>query len=585
MSIQAAHKLRMKLDALAYAARVFEALDSPISLSCALLIKHKEYRQLAEKRIDPRDYLDPFTFFLDYQSVKLLSKYPFMDTGINTEEVARKKFYETEESCRRTNHRWRLRSDGHHFSAQLERVISRAQSKIASILGDVPSFEQLDFAFGPGAAYGVRKETSVFNKVSAALECTYVFADYLPEFLGEFPGWISSDSAEVRLIPGSQLAFVPKDARTDRPICIEPLLNGLYQKGIGSYIGDRLRKFGIDLGNQGVNQKLASVAGCSGLSTIDFTSASDTISYSTVMNLLPWDWFCLLEAGRCPRFEDSGTWKSFQKFSSMGNAYTFELETLIFYALACASAEELGVPFKTGQTLSVYGDDVIIPEAVYDLFSEVTVACGFAINHEKSFRKGVFFESCGHDYFLGTFVRPFLLKQRINTLLPAFYGSNILRRICDRLPSGKASRKYPWSSDQEDSRQAVARRLDGVRSWVIGHIPAPYRCMGPEGYGDGHIIAPLDEAMTSRPSRVSRHSSWDGWHFQSYSEVASLVSLDSYPSAYALYFTMRRNSNSLFGAPITLRNGDGYTVRGRSKLRRLRLFCHSEWMTSERRQL
>ena len=582
MSIQAACKSRMRLDALSYASRLWEALDTPTSLSCHILLREGEYEQLVRKVVDSSHYEDPYSFFLDYQAVKLLSKYPYLDTKIDREAVARSKFYEAEESCRLTNLRFRARSDlGCLFSTQLERVISRAQSLISSILGQVPSYERLDFAFGPGAAYGVRGETSVFNKVEAPLECTYVFADCLPDFLGEFPGWVRTDSAEIRLVPGSQLAFVPKDAKTDRPICIEPLLNGMFQKGIGSYIRDRLRKFGIDLSDQGINQKLASIAHRTGLATVDFSSASDTISYRTVMDLLPIDWFNLLDAGRSPRFLDGSVWRNFQKFSSMGNAYTFELETLLFYALACASCEELGVPYKTGISLSVYGDDVIIPVSVYDLFSEVTIACGFAINSEKSFREGAFFESCGHDYFNGTFVRPFLLKQRLNKLLPAFYAANTLSRIISRLPATEnvfLTRKAP-------SQEAVARRLIGVRSWVIGCIPKHLRCLGPEGYGDGHIVAPLDEAMTSSVSRVSRHSSWDGWMFQSYAEVAVKISLDSYPIAYALYFTMRRSSNSLLGEPIALRNGDGYTVRGRSRLRKLRLFCSSEWMTQERRLL
>lgn len=585
MSIQAAHKSSIRLDALSYASRVWEALDTPTSLSCFILSKYGEYRQLVEKRISPTDYLDSRSFFLDYQAVKLLSKYPYLDTGINCEAVARSKFHEAEQMCLRTNVRWRMRADGHPFSDRLERVISRAQSKIASILRDVPDWEHIDFAFGPGAAYGVRRETSVFNKVSATLECTYVFADYVSDFISEFPGWVRTDTVPVALVAGSQLAFVPKDARTHRPICIEPLLNGLYQKGFGSLIRDRLRTFGIDLSNQGTNQKLASLAGQLGLSTVDFSSASDTISYHLVMDLLPWEWFIALDAARSPRYEDNGRWSSFQKFTSMGNAYTFELETLIFYALACACAEEEGIPYRTNRDICVYGDDVIIPEVIYDLFSEVTVACGFAINHEKSFRSGNFFESCGHDYFLGTFVRPFLLKQRLNKLLPAFYGANTLRRISSRVPVSGSFSEGLFIKDEEASRQALLRRLDDVHRWVISRIPKHLRCLGPEGYGDGHIVAPLDEAMTSRESRVTRHSSWDGWNFQSYAEVSELISLDSYPSAYALYFTMRRNSVSLFGDPVHLRNGDGYTVRGRCKLRRLRLFCNSEWNLLERRNV
>lgn len=579
MSIQVARRLRMKLDALSYAQRVWEAMDTATSLSCYILARNGEMSQLVRKSVRALDYLDPFDFYRDYQSVKLLSKYPFLETGIDTEEVARLKFKESEDACLRTNVRWRMReNNGWLFNPRVERVITLAQRKISSILGDVPSLEQVDFGFGPGAAYGVRKETSVFNKVSAPLECTYVFADKAPEFLSEFPGWIPPGTATINLVQGNQLAFVPKDAKTDRPICIEPLLNGMYQKGFGSYIRDRLRKFGINLRDQGVNQKLASTAHIDGLATVDFSSASDTISYRIVLDLLPWDWFEALDVARSPCYEDGKEWKTFQKFSSMGNAYTFELETLIFYALACACCEEQGVNFETGRNLSVYGDDVIIPRSVYDLFSEVGVACGFAINHEKSFHEGPFYESCGHDYFNGTFVRPFLLKKRINTLLPAFYAANTLKRLASRLEKARIeSMGCLLFKRRLAAYHDVARRLGEIHRWVVCRIPDRLRVLGPEGYGDGHLVSALDAAVTSPVSKVSRHSSWDGWWYQSYADVAVVISLDSYPAAYALYFTMRRKSNSLFGEPITLRNGDGYTVRGHTVLQRSRQFCHSEW--------
>lgn len=570
MSIQAASKVRMNLDALTYAQDLWESLDTPISLSCSIISRYKEYDQLIRKSIDPLDYQDEISFFKDYQSVKLLSKYPYLETGIDTKKVAYEKFISAEDQCRRTNVRWRLRENGYHFDNRVESVISRAQRKISLILSDVPTYDRLDFAFGPGAAYGVRGETSVFNKVTCALECTYALADYLPEFLGEFPGWITQASEEVRLIPGNQLAFVPKDAKTDRPICIEPLLNGLYQKGFGSWIRRRLLSFGIDLRDQSTNQKLAQRAFSEALSTIDFASASDTIAYRVVLDLLPFPWFEALDCARSPNFEFEGKWTSFQKFTSMGNAYTFELETLIFYAIACACCEELGIEYRTGENLSVYGDDVIIPNSAYDLFSEVTIACGFTINHEKSFREGPFFESCGCDYFLGTPVRPYLLKKRINTLLPSFYAANTIQRIRRRLL--QIAHKQ---GEAEGPSMVTDMRLKDTYHRIVSKIPSHLRVLGPEGYGDGHLICSLDSAMTSK--HVSRHAFFDAWRFLSYAEVSIRVKLPSYPSAYALYFTMQRVNFSFTEIPSPPSNGEGYTVRGRTRIQRQKQFCPSIW--------
>lgn len=575
MSIQAAHKVRINLDALTYAQKLWEALDTPVSLSCYLMLKHGEHKQLVGHSISASSYVDPHSLFLDYQAVKLLSKYPFLDTGIDTSAVALEKFEWAEAKCRETNSRFRVRSTGQPFGDRVERVLSNASRKIASILGRVPSLEQLDFSFGPGAAYGVRGETSVFNKVTGTLECSYAFIDKLQEFLEEFPGWVPPGIHDVSVIPGSQLTFVPKDAKTDRPICIEPLLNGLYQKGIGSYLRKRLRSHGIDLDDQGVNQRLASVAHRDRLATVDFTSASDTIAYWTVMDLLPIDWFETLDVARCPRYELNGVWRNFQKFTSMGNAYTFELETLIFYALAYACCVEVGEQPRTGVNLSVYGDDVIIPQSAFDLYSEVTEICGFALNKEKSFSDGLFFESCGQDFFDGTLVRPFLIKKRLNKLLPAFYAANTITRLQKRLP--------PTCKGHNGLRE----RLADVYAWVVGRIPGHLRVLGPEGFGDGHLIAEIDAAATSRPTRLTRHRHFDAWVFTTYVEQAVKVSLPDYPIAYALYNTRASKERD---DPATYRsrerqvqvlehvdNGSGYTVRGKTKLRKTRVFCHSVW--------
>lgn len=582
MSIRARGRPGIRLNALDYASRFFEALDTPVSLGCALRLKYGEHAQLVQMSIRPEDYRTTHDFQIDYQAVKLLSKYPFLDTGIDREAVALQKFRDAEALCKETNQRFRDREHGHLLGDRVERVLSYAQRKISLILGSLPSLEQMHFSFGPGAAYGVRGDTSVFNKVTSTLECTYAFADKLQEFLEEFPGWIPEGTATVRLVPGSQLTFVPKDAKTDRPICIEPLLNGLYQKGFGSWIRKRLRSFGVNLDDQGVNQKLAKLAIDRKLATVDFASASDTVSYRLVMDLLPIDWFEALDVARCPRFEYQGCWENFHKFTSMGNAYTFELETLIFYALACGCCEELGLEYRTGENLSVYGDDVIIPQDAFHLFQEVTVACGFKLNIEKSFSNGVFFESCGHDYFLGQLVRPILIKRQLNTLTAAFYAANTVRRFIGRLASA-----YSAPRNAGPSSDTVIRRLHGVHSWVVGRIPKSHRLLGPEGYGDGHLITEIDEASPRR----ARHG-WCGWLFRTYTERSVKVRKESWPTAYALYFVrdvlteasrprsrreLMPHGRMLVDIPEPLDNGSGYSIRGRVVLRRSEVFCHN-WL-------
>jgi hypothetical protein len=551
-SRSAGSKSRMRLDALKFAHKLWEALDTPLSLGLHLRAKHKCFADLVAVDPNPRDYLNPEDFYLDYQASKLLSQYPFLDTGTDLELAGVKKFLEAEVACRKTNERFRSRMEGVVATPRVEQVLLLAQRKIAFILGDVPSLDRLDFSFGPGANFGVRGDTSVLDKVNATLECTYAFSSIVGEFLAEFPGWINTQLVDVSLVRGSELTFVPKNAKTHRPICIEPLLNGLYQKGVGSYIRDRLSRHGVKLRDQTINQRLAKAAFYSDLSTVDFSSASDTIAYGLVMDLLPVDWFEFLEVARSPNFCYKGNWYPFEKFTSMGNAYTFELETLIFYAIASAVCEVEGIPFETGETLHVYGDDVVIPRGAFDLYAEVVEYCGFTLNLQKTFREGVFYESCGCDYFQGWNVRPYRLKRRINQPLEAIYAANTVRRIALRL----------CLLGGEAKAQSVLR----IYPWVVAEIPEKYRHLGPEGHGDGHLIANLDEATPRRDRR------FDGWRYRTVVKVPRRKPAQEVPSGFALYGTRLCSNSPSDGLPF-----DGYVyLRGGERLSVVVPFCH-EW--------
>ena len=529
---------------------LYEAIDTPVSLGCYLRMKYHEERQLAEMEIDARRYLDAGDFYRDYQAISYLKKYEGLKTGINTREVAYKKFLECEKSCFETNARFRNLWAGRVESAGVASILHVMQRKVSKILGPCPTLEQLDFRFGPGANYGVRKETSVYNKIVADLECTHVMIDKLQEFLEEFPGWIPEGIHTVKVVQGSQLDFVPKNAKTDRPICIEPLLNGLMQKGIGSCMRKRLSLFGVDLNDQTLNQRLAQKAYTDQLATVDFSSASDMIAYNLVMDLLPIDWFELLDTCRSPRYEDSGVWRNFHKFSSMGNAYTFELESLIFFVCATSVCEALGIPWSS-DNVGVYGDDVILPRAAFALFSEVVSFLGFKINESKTFVDGPFFESCGTDYFQGHTVRPFQQKDRLKTFHRLFYVANTLKRIETR-----------WRDVQPIGPDSLSRLRD-LYVRVVRGIPHNVRCVGPEGYGDGHLIGDRD-ANQHHPDG----NGWCGYWFKSFVERPIPVTLEDWPLGYATYH-----------AGISDRASRGYSVRGRTRYSMAKMFCHFQWQT------
>jgi hypothetical protein len=313
------------------------------------------------------------------------------------------------------------------------------------------------------------------------------------------------------------------------------------------------------------------------LCTIDFSSASDLIAYLLVMDLLPFEWFEFLDVARCPSYSFDGNWYDFHKFTSMGNAYTFELETLILFAFAVSACETAGVPYSIGENLHVYGDDVIIPRGAYDLFQEICNYAGFSINLEKTFTSGLFRESCGHDYFDGSFVRPFQLKKDIRTVEDAYYVANEVLRTRGKLAAIARSQQVPVAGN---TAWPAYRKLGDVHSWVLGTIPRKLRHLGPEGHGDGHLVC---DFSTACPPRAGRQ--WDGWRYRSVTRPPLKIEFEPdsiWNPAYPLYYA-GSGTGSLRGPMVTWDlpdppdNGSGYTVRNKVGRRVANLICFGTW--------
>jgi hypothetical protein len=239
----------------------------------------------------------------------------------------------------------------------------------------------------------------------------------------------------LRKVYGNKVAYVPKDSKTLRCIACEPMVNSYYQNGLGSIMVDRLAKksASLDLRSQERNRVFARIGSNTGsFATIDLSSASDTISLGVARLLLPKEWYSLFKFLRSPRFLDRGKWVKANKLSSMGNGYTFPLESVLFYSITKAAivcelvtrgytlsdarrATSAHGPRQAGiYEPSVYGDDIIVRSDMYDAVSKAIAAFGFWINGAKSYAQGPFRESCGHDYHHGDYVRPIFLKKKIS---------------------------------------------------------------------------------------------------------------------------------------------------------------------------
>lgn len=318
------------------------------------------------------------------------------------------------------------------------------------------------FGVGPGATIGT-KGTDLYSKLALstldgtdlALHKLYVQA------ISSNATWAGLESCRSsrfgeRVSASSRLSVVPKYAEIGRVICTEPLLNMIFQKGIGSVITRRLiETCSIDLkSQQRVNRHFARVGSLTGqFGTIDLTSASDSLSLAVVREFFPADVVKWLERTSCRTtvFPDGST-QELHMISSMGNGFTFPLQTVFFASLIYGAYKALGIPFirsKAGSdgdfllgdnflpfkapvgarygNFAVNGDDLIVVEKAYNLVCECLAATGFTVNVEKSFNTGLFRESCGSDCYQGHEVRGVYI-QKLRDSCDVYSAVNRLNR-------------------------------------------------------------------------------------------------------------------------------------------------------------
>jgi hypothetical protein len=384
-------------------------------------------------------------------------------------------------------------------------------------------------------------------------------------FLAETPGWTryhsdewhrsGYDEPESRVIESTaygislsidvgSLLFVDKNAKTHRPICIEPVLNGFWQLGVGDYIKDRLRiHANQNLRDQTRNREFARLGSIHGsIATIDLSSASDTVSYSVVFDLLPEGWVDLLDSLRTPVIRYEGYELELEKFSSMGNGYTFELESLIFWALASACTE-----LRSGdqERVSVYGDDIIVPTVAVDLLYASLTWCGFSVNSEKSFTQGNFRESCGADWLDGNDVRPIFKKDRLTIQFLYLF--------------------HNWS---------IRRGEIALAKIALSFIPNEFLVYGPDGYGDGHLLGSYE----LKSPRSIRRRGWEGGYFSTLRESPKSVETDASGSLlYALYSSYTSSVTDVLNPSAGRRPG---TVPGSECVEKTSIYTFTEHIFS-----
>lgn len=523
----------------------YESLNCPRSLTLAILLRYNEFDQIASMKANPVDYALHARYHLAALASDWLRKYPGLPVKVNPETEAKKSWYQSEEECGRQNAKALL-----GLSSEVNLLVDVAATFVSEVLGPCPL--DLTPRFGPGAtASDPASATTVLDKVQSRPTVTAEARCILP--LWEGTAWERShvrhdgykkDRYDPLTVQGNTFFTVPKTALTHRGCAKGPSINVSYQLAVGREMRRRLlRSYGLDLAKgQNRHSELAKLGSFTGnYATLDSERASDTMSSSVVSLLLAksgW-WFELLNSLREPSTKIDGKWVALEKFSAMGNGYTFELETLVFLSLcyAVAWAHQLDGfpgPFRgfTADTLvrqghiTVYGDDVIVPAFMGRDVAALLKALGFTVNLKKSYFEGAFRESCGGDFFNGVAVHTAKLETEPSQPADWFSIHNLVKaRFIDQYPC-------------LDSK---------VLSVIKNQLPRQYRSMyGPTFLGDRvlhgwygpHVSARARFVPSDDGSLSTDGNQWVG-RLKTLAPRLEYASLEEYSSeaqlAYILY--------------------------------------------------
>ena len=323
----------------------------------------------------------------------------------------------------------------------LEAILLKARAMMHNILTDFDEEEWFSQCRnGPGTTVGVKfNNTGLESKTTFPISLTSRVAPLMDRYFcfnfqmkqaAEIYNAANPLSDKYLFVKGSRATTVDKTDEIRRMIAIEPTGNMFFQQGLMHMMYQRMESVGLDVENlQPEHQERARQSSITSKeATIDWSSASDCVSPALLKWLLPPRWYGACELVRSPSMQIDGVDEHLNMFSTMGNAVTFPLETLVFFTIGHALADyrlnnnrslfpHWGYDWKT---VSVFGDDCIVPTTIAHEYISILESVGFLINRDKSFYRDEdhgFRESCGGDYLHGYDVRPYSLRAPSSTAL------------------------------------------------------------------------------------------------------------------------------------------------------------------------
>jgi hypothetical protein len=320
--------------------------------------------------------------------------------------------------------------DNQKIAPELAAAICNVQSVADIITSTLGVFhpELWKMKHGPGAVSDAKagSDKYLFPHWCQKLERVFPIADF---GYANFNVWATHADRDINHVfrhePPSKLILVPKVLKAPRLIASEPTSHQWCQQSIKDYITTRVHnsfiKDFISFRDQIPNQEMAWRGSLDQtLATIDLSEASDRVSCYLVERLFRKETSLIdaLQACRTRWVKNPTGYGTFEflklkKFSTMGSACTFPIQSLVFLSIAIGtvlSARHQKATFRSISSLigevRVFGDDIIVPTDCVDRVTDVLTLCGLAVNRLKTFGDGNFRESCGYDAFKGHEVTP-----------------------------------------------------------------------------------------------------------------------------------------------------------------------------------
>jgi hypothetical protein len=292
--------------------------------------------------------------------------------------------------------------------------------------------EQWRFRHGPGAIAGCVGPSNKYcwTNWSTRLEFEYPIADYGYHSYASWADICDSSTGVGSEEPASRLVAVPKSFSGPRLIAAEPAEHQWCQQNIWHYFCARARASWIGLSvrfsDQSRNQSLCSSGSKDDtVATVDLSAASDCVTCHVVGQYFRGNPKLLssLRASRTRRVTQNLVLRApetvhLRKFSTMGSACTFPVESLVFFGIALAAVlvtrgwkPTLRNLRRIAREVAVFGDDIIVPVDSREALEDALEVLYFKINANKTFWNGKFRESCGCDSFDGVNVTPIYWRQ------------------------------------------------------------------------------------------------------------------------------------------------------------------------------